>query len=59
MMKGMRLAWTAGKHVTIGESMICYMGRAVNYVQYMPAKPIKHSIKVFFLLRCFCCSPRV
>jgi hypothetical protein len=52
MMKGMRLAWTAGKHVTIDESMIRYMGRAVSYIQYMPAKPIKHGIKVF----CLCCA---
>ena len=52
MMKGMRLAWTAGMHVTIDESMIRYMGRAVSYVQYMPAKPIKHGIKVF----CLCCA---
>ena len=27
--------------------MINYMGRAVTFVQYMPAKPIKHGIKVF------------
>ena len=29
-----------------------YMGRAVSHVQYMPAKPIKHGIKVF----CLCCA---
>ena len=52
MMKGMRRAWNAGKHVTIDESMIRYMGRAVSYVQYMPAKPIKHDINVF----CLCCA---
>ena len=52
LMKGMRGAWLAGKHVTIDESMIRYMGRAVTYVQYMPAKPIKHGIKVFAL----CCG---
>ena len=46
MMKEMRSAWNAGKHVTIDESMIRYMGRAVSYVQDMPAKPIKHGIKV-------------
>ena len=50
-MKGTRKAWVAGKHVTIDESMIRYMGRAISYVQYMPAKPIKHGIKVFAL----CC----
>ena len=32
--------------------MIRYMGRAITYVQYMPAKPIKHGIKVFAL----CCA---
>ena len=52
MMGGMRSAWNAGKHVTIDESMILYMGRAISYVQYMPAKPIKHGIKVFAL----CCA---
>jgi hypothetical protein len=32
--------------------MIKYMGRAIAWVQYMLAKPIKHSIKVF----CICCA---
>lgn len=27
--------------------MIKYMGRAISFVQYMPAKPIKHGIKVY------------
>ena len=48
----MRRAWTPGKHVTIDESMIWYMGRAISYVQYMPAEPVKHGIKVFAL----CCA---
>ena len=48
-MNGIMLAWIAGALVTIDESMIKYMGRAVSYVQYMPAKPIKHGIKVFAL----------
>jgi len=52
MMKGMRRVWTPGKHVTIDKSMIRYMGRAISYVQYMPAKPVKHSIKIFAL----CCA---
>ena len=52
MMKGMRACWTAGRHVTVDESMIRYMGRAISYVQYMPAKPIKHGIKVFAI----CCG---
>ena len=52
MMNGMKKSWTAGKHVTIDESMIRYMGRAISYVQYMPAKPIKHGIKAFAL----CCA---
>jgi len=49
MMKGMCLAWNAGKHVMIDESMIRYIGRAVSYVQWMLAKPIKHGIKLFSL----------
>ena len=32
--------------------MIKYCGRAVAFLQYMPAKPIKHGIKVF----CVCCA---
>ena len=52
MIKGMQKAWTAGRHVLIDESMIRYMGRAISYVQYIPAKPIKHGIKVFAL----CCA---
>ncbi len=48
--KGLRKVWTAGQHVTIDESMIKYCGRAVAFVQYMPAKPIKHGIKVFIPL---------
>ena len=32
--------------------MIKYKGKAIKFVQYMPAKPIKHGIKVFAL----CCS---
>jgi hypothetical protein len=50
--KELRKVWTAGQHVTIDESMIKYCGRAVAFVQYMPAKPIKHGIKVF----CICCA---
>jgi hypothetical protein len=32
--------------------MIKYCGCAVAFIQYMPAKPIKHGIKVF----CLCCA---
>ncbi len=46
MLKGINRAWNVGQRVTVDESMIRYMGRAVEYVQYMPAKPIKHGIKV-------------
>jgi hypothetical protein len=52
MMAGIRAALTAGKHITVNESMIRYMGRAVTYVQYVPAKAIKHGVKVF----CLCCA---
>ena len=36
MMMGMRRVWRPGKHVTIDESTIAYMGREVTFVQYMP-----------------------
>jgi len=48
----MRLAWILGEKISIDESMIKYMGRAVTWVQYMPRKPIKHGIKVFAM----CCA---
>jgi len=51
IMKGLDHAWNAGEKVTIDESMIHYNGR-VDFVQYMPRKPIKHGIKVFTI----CCS---
>jgi len=35
--------------------MIRYISRAVSYVQYMTAKPIKHGIKV----SCFWCAVSV
>ena len=39
--------------MTVYESMIKYMGRAVSWLrQYCPVKPIKHGIKVF----CLCCA---
>ena len=38
--------------ICIDESMILYKGRAIGFGQYMPAKPIKHGIKVFVL----CCA---
>ena len=50
--KGIRRVWLTGQRVTVDKSMIKYMGRAVPFVQYMPAKPIKHGIKVF----CLCCA---
>ena len=51
-MKGVRGVWNSGKHVTIDDSMIKYMVRAITYVQYMPEKSIKHGIKVFDI----CCA---
>lgn len=44
--------WTLGQKFCIDESMIKYNGRAISWVQYMPAKPIKHGIKAYVL----CCS---
>ena len=51
--KDMRGVWTAVSHVTIENSMIKFMGRAVTYVQYVPTKPIKHGIKVFAVFLIF------
>ena len=48
----LRKSYTAGDRVTIDESRIKYMGRAVSFVMNMPLKSIKHGIKVF----CLCCS---
>jgi hypothetical protein len=45
--EGLLKVWSAGKDIAINKSMIKYMGRAIAWVQYMPAKPIKHGIKVF------------
>ena len=45
-------AWNLGEKICVDESMIKYLGRAIAWVQYMPAKPIKHGIKVFAL----CCA---
>lgn len=52
LMERIRTVWIAGPRITIDESMIRYMGRAVAFIQYMPHKPIKHGIKVFAV----CCS---
>ena len=52
ILKGIRKAWVPGKHIAVDESMIKYMGRAVSFVQYMPAKPIKHGVKVYAI----CCG---
>jgi hypothetical protein len=52
LMGRIRSVWIAGDRVTIDESMIRYMGRAIAFIQYMPRKPIKHGIKVFDV----CCS---
>ena len=47
MMAGIGSAWQAGQAIAIDESMIKYAGKAVSFVQYMPAKPIKHGLKMF------------
>jgi hypothetical protein len=44
--------WILRKQICVDESMIKYMGRFVSFIQYMPAKPIKHGIKVYAL----CCA---
>ena len=52
VMAGIQKSWTLGQKICIDESMIKYVGRAIEFVQFMPAKPIKHGIKVFAL----CCA---
>ena len=47
LMTRIRTVWMAVDRVTIDESMICYMGRAIAFIQYMPRKPITHGVKVF------------
>ena len=51
-MKVMRGVWISRKHVNIYKSMIKYIGRDIKYIQYMPAKLIKHGIQVFAI----CCA---
>ena len=46
-MSSMQRCWKTGQRITIDESMIKYMGRAIIFIQYMPLKPIKHEIKIF------------
>ena len=38
-----------GKHQTIDDAMIAFKG-CLSYIQYLPAKPIKHGIKLW--MRC-------
>jgi len=52
LQKNLLSMWTAGERVCIDESMIKLCGRSVKFVQFMPAKPIKHGIKVFAV----CCA---
>ena len=47
IIKGLQKSWNAGERVTINESMIRYNSRAVDSVQYLPNKRIKHSLRVF------------
>ena len=52
ILKTLGAGWILVKRICVNKSMIKYMGRFVSFVQYMPAKPIKHGIKVYAL----CCS---
>ena len=47
--KQLAKAWILGEFITIDESTIKYMGRAISYVVYNPKKPIKHGVKVYCL----------
>ncbi len=44
--------WTLGQYIVVDEAMIACKSRYCNFIQYMPAKPIKHGIKEFVL----CCA---
>jgi len=46
------LCWILGDPAVINESMVKYKGKFISFVQYMPAKPIKHGIKIW----CMCCA---
>jgi hypothetical protein len=52
ILKTLGAGWILGQRICVDESMIKYMGRFVSFVQYMPAKPIKHGIKMYAL----CCA---
>jgi hypothetical protein len=52
ILKTLAAGWIIGQPICVDESMIKYMGRFVSFIQYMPAKPIKHGIKVYAL----CCA---
>ena len=47
-----RMGYVMGQYISLDESMIKYKGKQVQFVQYMPNKPIKHGIKVFAI----CCA---
>ena len=49
MLERFRFCYTIGQYMSIDESMIKYKGKQIRFIQYMPAKPIKHGIKVFVL----------
>jgi hypothetical protein len=44
--------WSGSKFLCVDESMVAYNGKFCSFKQYLPLKPITHSIKV----RCLCCS---
>ena len=49
MLERFRACYTMGQFMSIDGSMIKYKGKQIRFIQYMPAKPIKHGIKVFVL----------
>jgi hypothetical protein len=52
ILKTLAAGWILGKCVCVDKSMIKYMGYFISFIQYMPAKPIQHGIKVYAL----CCA---
>ena len=52
MLLRFQLGYILGQFLTVDKSMIKYKAKQIRFIQYMPAKPIKHGIKVFAL----CCA---
>ena len=47
LMAMMNKAWEAGKEIPIGKGIVKYKGRCVAFIQFIPAKTIKHRVATF------------